>query len=211
MELKIWVIRIGIAFVLSFLFGLESQRSHKPVGFVPFTFVAIGACMLSLMAITFGFEDPVPLLAAIITGIGFLGAGALIKNNDKVFGFTTATSIWLFSVLGLMIGIGYYSISLIVYIFMWVALLTEVFFEKRKSMSYQKKLNCTISKLNGDKELMNLFSEFKIKKHRLLSKKVNKDTKTVSLVYLVEGSGKNIRTFIEKIEVHPDFIEFSME
>lgn len=211
MELKIWVIRIFIAFVLAFLFGFESQRSHKPVGFVPFTFVAIGSCILSLMAITFGFEDPVPLIAAIVTGIGFLGAGALIKTNDKVFGFTTATSIWLFAVVGLMIGMGYYSVSLIVYGFMWVSLLTEIFFEKRKDLSYQKKLNLTINKLNGDKEVINLFNEFKIKKHKLLSKKVNKDAKTISLMYLVDGSGKNIRSLIERIENHPDFIEFSME
>lgn len=211
MELKIWLIRIIIAFVLAFLFGFESQRSHKPVGFVPFTFVAIGSCILSLMAITFGFEDPVPLIAAIVTGIGFLGAGALIKTNDKVFGFTTATSIWLFAVVGLMIGMGYYSVSLIVYGFMWIALLTEIFFEKRKDLSYQKKLNLTINKLNGDKEVINLFNEFKIKKHKLLSKKVNKDAKNISLVYLVDGSGKNIRSLIEKIENHPDFIEFSME
>jgi putative Mg2+ transporter-C (MgtC) family protein len=211
MELKIWIIRIGIAFALSFLFGLESQKSHKPVGFVPFTFVSIGACMLSLMAITFGFDDPVPLIAAIVTGIGFLGAGALIKNNDKVFGFTTATSIWLFSVLGLMIGMGYYSISLIVYVLMWVSLLAEMFFEKRKSLSYQKKINFIINKLDGDKELIVLFNEFKIKKYKLLSKKVNKDSKTILLTYLVDGSGKNIRNFIEKVESNPSFIEISME
>ena len=46
-----------------------------------------------MTAVSLGFEDPIPLLGAIVTGIGFLGAGALIKTTDKIFGFTTAASI----------------------------------------------------------------------------------------------------------------------
>lgn len=209
MNIMFW--RLVLSFILALLFGIERQRSHKPVGLGTFVFVTIGACGLSLVAINMGYEDPIPLLAAIVTGIGFLGAGALIKTTDKIFGFTTAASLWLFAVMGLIIGVGEYKISLLLYVFIWISVFIDKYIEKKKTSSYLKKVNFSINKLNGDKEVMDLFSKFDIKKHKLLSKKMNRETKTVSLTYLLEGSGKNIRAFFDDIETNPHFIEFSLE
>jgi len=203
--------RIILSFILALFFGIERQRSHKPVGLGTFIFVTIGSCGLSLIAINLGYEDPIPLLAAIVTGIGFLGAGALIKTTDKIFGFTTAASLWLFAVLGLIIGVGEYKTSLLIYFFIWISIFIDKYIEKRKTLNYQKKVNFKINKLKGDKEVMDLFEKFGIKKHKLLSKKLDKRTKTISLTYLLEGSGKNIRNFFEDIESNPHFIEFSLE
>ena len=93
------LIRMLLVFGLSLIFGLERQRSHKPVGFGTFIFVALGACTIGIVATKYSLGDSISLLAATITGIGFLGAGALIKNTDKVFGFTTASAIWLFAII----------------------------------------------------------------------------------------------------------------
>ena len=90
-ELPTIIFRFVLAFVLALLFGFNRQKAHKPTGFVTYIFVAIGSCALSMAAILIS-ENPLPLLAAIVTGIGFLGAGALIKTSDKVFGFTSAAS-----------------------------------------------------------------------------------------------------------------------
>jgi putative Mg2+ transporter-C (MgtC) family protein len=98
--------RFIITFVFSVIFGLERQRAHKPVGFGAFTFVAVGSCALSITAINLYPDNPLSLLGAIVTGIGFLGAGALIKTTDKIFGFTSAAAVWLFAIFGLVVGVG---------------------------------------------------------------------------------------------------------
>src|SRR3989338_8472325 len=100
------ILRFFVVAILSSLYGLQRQRRHKPVGFGTIVFVSVGACALAILAVELGIENSIGLLGAIVTGIGFLGAGAIIKNNDRIFGFTTAASIWLFSIFGLIVGLG---------------------------------------------------------------------------------------------------------
>ena len=90
MDVIVIFLRLSITFFLSLVFGLERQYSHKPIGFGTFTFVAAGSSSLAIVAVALGFEHSIPLLSAIVTGIGFLGAGALIKTSDKIFGLTSA-------------------------------------------------------------------------------------------------------------------------
>ncbi len=211
MEFEVVFFRLILVFILSFAFGLERQFSHKPVGFGTFIFVAVGSCGLTLTAIGLGYDNPIPLLAAIVTGIGFLGAGALIKTTDKIFGFTTAAGIWLFAILGLVVGVGSIKIALILYGMIWLTILTNRFLEKGWLISYQKRLEIKIKGLDKEKKLDDLFKEFKIKKRRLLHKKVNKKEEILTLHYVFEGSGKNMRAFLDKVEKVPYFMEFSFE
>src|SRR2546428_123884 len=66
----------------------------------------MGAATLAILAITIEQDNPLPLLGGVITGIGFLGAGALIRANDRVFGFTTAAPVWAMAALGVPAGPG---------------------------------------------------------------------------------------------------------
>lgn len=199
MEFGAYVFRIFLTFILALVFGLERQKSHKPVGFGTFIFVAIGACGLSILAVTLGKDNPLPLLGAIVTGIGFLGAGALIKTTDKIFGFTTAAGIWLFSIIGLLIGVGYYQISLILYCVLWICILIDYQIEKGRFISYQKKVSIKFYNFK-EGDLSGLFNKFNIKKFKLLSKKVNNKKGIKEFVYLFEGDGKDIRSFLKHLE-----------
>jgi len=138
----IWVIilKFLIILVLSFLFGLERQISKKPVGFATFIFVSVGSCALGIISLEISPEDPLPLLGSIVTGIGFLGAGALIKSPDKIFGFTSAASIWIFSIIGLLIGIGEYIIGSITYLIVWVVITTDKYLELAGVGDYNRKI-----------------------------------------------------------------------
>jgi putative Mg2+ transporter-C (MgtC) family protein len=211
MEFKIIFVRLLITFILAFIFGIERQRSHKPVGFGTFIFVAIGSCGLSLIAIDLGKENPLPLLSAIVTGIGFLGAGALIKTTDRIFGFTTAASIWLFAIIGLIIGTGYYNIGLLIYTFVWISLFIDKKIENGKIGSYQKRINLELNNINDESKIIDLFDKFKIKRYKLLYKKINKKEKKFGISYLVKGSGKNLRELIENLGKIPSFIEINLE
>lgn len=155
--------RFMITFVMSMAFGIERQMSNKPIGFGTFTFVAIGSCGLALTASMLEVENPIPLLAAIITGIEFLGAGALIRTTDKIYGFTSAASIWIFAIIGLIIGSGFLAIGSIIYLIVWIVIMIDKVLERRKIGSYQKKIEI-ISKKNLSKaKIMELLEIKKLK------------------------------------------------
>src|SRR5437867_9776252 len=84
------VFRLLLVFALAFGIGLERQIRRKPVGFWTFIFVSTGAAALAILAIDLEGDNPLPLLGGVITGIGFLGAGALIRAKDRVLCFATA-------------------------------------------------------------------------------------------------------------------------
>src|SRR2546422_3328848 len=88
------VLRLLFVFGLAFSVGLERQLHRKPVGLGTFIFVSMGAATLAILAITLEEDNPLPLLGGVITGIGFLGAGALIPSNDRAIGFTPAAVVW---------------------------------------------------------------------------------------------------------------------
>src|SRR5438046_1222030 len=107
------VVRLVIVFLLAFGIGLERQLRRKPVGFGTFVFVSTGACALAILSVDLEDQNPLPLLGGVITGIGFLGAGALIRSNDRVFGFTTAALVWAMAALGVTAGAGLYYLAFV--------------------------------------------------------------------------------------------------
>lgn len=203
--------RILVIFIFALIFGIERQKSHKPVGFGTFIFVAIGSCALTVITIDFFADQYIPLIAAIITGAGFLGAGALIKSGDKVFGFTTAASIWIFAIMGIIVGIGYYKIATMVYLLLWICIFIDKFIDEGRIVSYQKKITLEIKDKKYENKIVDLFEEFKVRKYKLLYKKINQEKERIQSVYLVECSGKNLRKLMEHIGNNPIFTEISLE
>lgn len=181
-----------LTFFLALLFGVERQKSHKPIGFGTFIFVAVGACGLSIVAMELNMENPLPLLASIITGIGFLGAGALIKTSDKIFGFTTAASIWLFAIIGLIIGVGHYYVAGVIYLFIWLIIIIDNLMKRRGVGSYQKKIEIK-TKFGSSDKVDSLLREFL--KVKMISVEFDKEKDFEIYHYLVECSGKKLRNF----------------
>ena len=193
------VIRLSLVFFLTLIYGVQRQKSHKPVGFGTYILVAIGACGLSIASQELvGINNTVSLLAAIITGIGFLGAGALIKTPDKVFGFTTAASIWFFAIFGVLIGIGEYLIGIILYFLAFVIVLFDESLEKRGIGSYRRKIIITSNKIVGKKELAEIMAGY-CTHFNLLYININKKDKKMVYAYLIEGPRKDISHLIKEI------------
>ena len=190
------ILRFIIVFLLSALFGLERQRTHKPVGFGTFIFVSLGACALAMIPTALSIDNPLAIISAIVTGIGFLGAGALIKTTDKIFGFTTAASIWAFAILGLTIGLGLYPIAGIMYALIWAIILIDWYFEKHGIGSYQRKLTIISNKLNSGKEIKRAVEKFTIR-NKLISTDVSKKENKLTMIYLIEGTKGEINNIPE--------------
>jgi len=139
------VIRLLIVFLLAFGIGLERQLRRKPVGFGTFIFVSTGACALAILAVDLGEQNPLPLLGGVITGIGFLGAGTLIRSNDRVFGFTTAALVWAMAALGVAAGAGLYYLAFVNYGIVWAVVITDRYLESKGFGSHAKVVHLTVA------------------------------------------------------------------
>ena len=120
LELEL-VLRLLLATFLAGLIGLEREVRDQPAGFRTHMLVALGACLFAIVsAYAFDFlgadaaglrYDPTRIAAQIVTGIGFLGAGAIIRSGMSVRGLTTAASLWVVAAIGMAIGLGGYLVG----------------------------------------------------------------------------------------------------
>ena len=106
------LLRIALAGVLGGLIGLERELREREAGLRTHLLVSVGAALFTIAG-AYGFEsarvDPTRVAAQIVTGIGFLGAGAIIRQGFSVRGLTTAATLWVVAAVGLAAGAGYYS------------------------------------------------------------------------------------------------------
>lgn len=114
------LIRLILAFVLGSIIGLERQRKGGGAGLRTHILVCVGSALIMLTSLYIydvyqnkSSLDPVRLAAGVVTGIGFLGAGTIIRSTEGIHGLTTAASVWVSSAIGLAVGCGYISAALI--------------------------------------------------------------------------------------------------
>ncbi len=114
-----WIIKIIIATCLGALIGFERERLKRPAGLRTHILVTIGATLVTLANTQLALDmqgiatvNPARYGAAVISGIGFLGAGTIIKANGNIKGLTTAASIWGTACIGIVIGHGYYAMGI---------------------------------------------------------------------------------------------------
>lgn len=201
-------VRFILTFILSFAFGLERQMSHKPVGFGAFIFVATGSCGIAILSMIIPTDNPLPILGAIITGVGFLGAGAMMRTGDRVTGATTAAGIWISAIFGLLMGVGQYELALLAYLFVWIVVISDKFMEKRGIGTYRSKVVIYSKKLLEDSELE---KEIGAKIYKLDEIDVDRKNRIFTLSYYVEGSKKNVRKIPERIKDKDWFVSVKVE
>ncbi|MDF1537035.1 MAG: MgtC/SapB family protein [bacterium] len=117
------LVKLGLAALAGVLVGLEREKHGRPAGMRTNLLVSVGACTIMIISEAFyikygmyGSEtalrlDPSRTAAQIITGIGFLGAGVIIKEGPTVRGLTTAASLWVVAGLGMAFGMGFFSLG----------------------------------------------------------------------------------------------------
>ena len=107
------LLRLGAAAVLGAVIGVEREWRHKTAGIKTNTLVALGSAGFALVSDTFGpsNHNPAQLAAAVVSGIGFIGAGVIIHRGATVQGVTTAATLWANASMGVAIGIGQYYVA----------------------------------------------------------------------------------------------------
>ncbi|HIY58963.1 MAG TPA: MgtC/SapB family protein [Candidatus Tetragenococcus pullicola] len=124
------ILRIFLAILMSGLVGFDREFKNRPAGIRTHILVCLGATMIAMLQREIGLDsiamaqkypelagvvrsDEARLIAQVVSGIGFLGAGTIIVTKRTVKGLTTAASLWTVAALGLVIGMGYYEIAII--------------------------------------------------------------------------------------------------
>lgn len=120
-------LRLLCAMIVGSLIGMEREFTHRPAGLRTHILVALGACVASLMGqmlfLQYGdSSDPARISAQVITGVGFLGAGTIMKEGVSVKGLTTAASVWAVACLGIAAGFGYYALAIVGMLFTLITL-----------------------------------------------------------------------------------------
>ena len=111
--------RLLLTLFLSGLIGLERQVHKRDAGLRTHILVALGSSLIMLTSL-YVFDiykdvvsfDPVRIAAGVVTGIGFLGAGTIIRSSDGVKGLTTAASLWVVAGIGLAVGVGFNKVAI---------------------------------------------------------------------------------------------------
>ena len=118
------LLRLVVAVVLGALVGYERERKGKHAGVRIHGMVCLGAALFTVVSI-YGFGpsgDPTRVAAMIVSGIGFLGAGAVLHQRESVHGLTTAASLWVTAAIGLAVGVGMIGMSFMTTILVFLLL-----------------------------------------------------------------------------------------
>ena len=118
MNISVMLLKFVLAIFLGGLIGLEREQRHSAAGLRTHILVSLAWASI-VMVIQDAMPNETPkIVAGIVTGIGFLGAGSIISHGYKVKGLTTAASIWAVGILGCIIGLGYHIVAMLMAFFM---------------------------------------------------------------------------------------------
>ncbi len=127
--------RVLIAGLLGAALGLEREWRGKEAGLRTNTLIAIGSALFAAISVTFG-GDPARIAAQVVTGVGFLGAGAIMRTGANVQGLTTAAMIWVNAAIGMAAGSGHIRLAALCTVIVLVAMIglspLDRHFENRK-------------------------------------------------------------------------------
>lgn len=143
------LLRLLFAMLIGTIIGTEREFTHRPAGMRTHMLVALGSCtvmitgqMIFCQYYNLGaLPDPARLAAQVIAGVGFLGAGTILREGTSIKGLTTAASIWTMACLGVAVGAGFYLVGLIGTVLMMVTLVVferlQNWFVRKREISYE--------------------------------------------------------------------------
>ena len=138
------ILRILIAAFLGAIVGFERERQGQPAGLRTHIILVVGATLTMTLSINLAIQfrplvpngDPARLAAQVVSGIGFLGAGAILRYGPNIKGLTTAASLWTMAVVGLVVGAGHYISGIAATVIILIVLIILNIIEKRYINQY---------------------------------------------------------------------------
>ena len=200
------VIRVLSSVLLGFAIGLEREMTNKYAGLRTNILVCLGACLFTVISIygfpevsvtgdELGTRDTARVAAQVVTGIGFIGGGTVLRHGATVFGLTTAATLWVSASIGMACGAGMYGLAITATVLSMLVLVSVRLFEKNVLISSTKntrRLKMSISCLS---ENSNEIYDYIIENSRHLreiSRKLNKqDDNLTKIVVILDFVGRH--------------------
>lgn len=154
-------VRLILSILLGGLVGYERQASNKAAGLRTHVLVCMGSCLIMILSMNvyrtvegLTNADPARLAAQVISGIGFLGAGTIMKEGPLVTGLTTAASIWVVSAIGLAVGFGYYVGAILATVLAFATL--TVLYHLEQHLKARSKVTFVVTMINDRSKIEEL-------------------------------------------------------
>lgn len=213
------IFKMVLSLIIGSAIGLERRRKGQVAGMRTFSLICMGATLAMLISIYIPQEymglkngDPGRIAAQVISGIGFLGAGAIIQMKGSVKGLTTAAGIWMTAAIGLAIGSGMYTISIVAGLLVFFALTTaeklEVkLFKTGESKIIRIKSNGIITDLTALRQ--------DLKEHNIhivdefIKYNYHNEETIINIIILARGQQDFISLF-EQMRHHGDFLSITL-
>ncbi len=212
------LVRILLSFLLGFILGFERELYKRPAGLRTHILVCMASCLIMLVSM-YGFGekgDPSRLAAQVVSGIGFLGAGAIIRGDKDIKGITTAATIWMSAMIGLACGNGFYFGAILCAVGTLGILTVFRRFEMRMAASskYKSKVFFTID--FGDDAMENIRGY--LKECNLLISDINskvsivddKKVMKVTITFERDCSLDSLYEFVDKVEKEYSPVELKL-
>ncbi len=197
-----------IATLMGAFIGLEREKHGRPAGLRTHALVSLGSCLIMLISV-YGFpevtnRDPARLAAQVVSGIGFLGAGTILREGTSIRGLTTAASLWVVAGIGLAIGSGFYLGGIVTTFFSVLVLVYLDNLEKRLNISKTEVIQAVIKDRPG---ILAMFCQI-LANNGISIKNINleidEENKKALISFQVKGYNINKAKVIEEISAMPD-------
>ena len=200
------IVRILASVFLGFAIGLEREMANKYAGLRTNILVCVGACVFTILSIyafpmvsvtgdEFGTRDSARVAAQIVTGIGFIGGGTVLRHGATVFGLTTAATLWAVASIGMACGAGMFGVAIATTILCIIVLAAIGFGERRilpNTVKNATRLKVTLTCLHDDSENIYDFILGKYPNLREISKKMStQDDKLTKIVAITDINSNN--------------------
>ncbi|HNW25893.1 MAG TPA: MgtC/SapB family protein [Candidatus Gastranaerophilaceae bacterium] len=214
-ELLIFI-RIAAAILFGFGIGLERELTNKYAGLRTHILVCLGSCVFTILSIYAfpmavdstnpqAFGDPARIAAQILTGIGFIGGGTVLRHGSSVYGLTTAATLWISASIGMACGAGFLDIAFMATVFSILVLVLIRTFEKNVLVNSAKNfkrikviINC---KEENSQQVHNYIIENFSNMHEISKKHDNSAEKSVKIEAIIDiQNNKTIQSIYKSFE-----------
>ena len=203
-----FLLKILLAAALGATIGLERELAQKEAGLRTNILIAVGSTLLTVISQQINDGDPARISAQIVTGIGFIGAGAIIQARRAVQGITTAATIWMVAGIGIAVGYGLYLPAFLVTLLAVIVLTllrlpSRLFSVSQKNNVYQVRTEAGTVVLLDIKQIM---AELGIKPLHLA---INKKDRLFDLEIVFNASENKNRLFLERLLQLKEILEIT--
>ncbi|WP_316746485.1 MgtC/SapB family protein [Pedobacter gandavensis] len=196
-----------LATLLCGLIGAERELRSKQAGLKTMIMIGLGSTLFTILSIKIGLTSHDRIASNIVTGIGFLGAGVIFKEENQVKGLTTACVIWIVAAIGMATGAGYYEQATGVTLIVLAALLVFPFLEEMVERRFTKRVYRIVKKYE-DESLEKYEEDLKGSGLRLSRGKQELANGTISGTWVAIGSPKNHKQFVDRMLQDKKIIAF---